>query len=85
MPLRLCFPTGQKRLECRPTVENDGEISVEVHIFDFNGNLYDESILVRFIAKLRNEQHFSSLRELQGQIMKDAVVVREITNALHDK
>ena len=76
---------GMLSIGRRPTVENDGEISVEVHIFDFNGNLYDESILVRFIAKLRNEQHFSSLRELQGQIMKDAVVVREITNALHDK
>ena len=76
---------GMLSIGRRPTVENNGEISVEVHIFDFNGNLYDESILVRFIAKLRNEQHFSSLGELQGQIMKDAVVVREITNALHDK
>lgn len=76
---------GMLSIGRRPTVENNGEISVEVHIFDFNGNLYDESILVRFIAKLRNEQHFSSLEELQGQIMKDAVVVREITNALHDK
>ena len=63
----------------RPTIEADGEISVEVHIFDFNGNLYGESISIDFIGKLRDEQHFDSLDALQNQLTQDAVLARAMT------
>ena len=56
----------------RPTVEQNGEISIEVHIFQFEGNLYNESISIDFIEKLRNEQHFDSLEDLQKQLTLDA-------------
>ena len=62
----------------RPTVEANGEISVEVHIFDFNGNLYRESISIDFIGKLRDERHFDSLESLQQQLTLDAVSVKEM-------
>ena len=76
------LPDGSKRggMLCighRPTVEQHGEISVEVHIFDFEGNLYNESISIDFIAKLREEQHFNSLEDLQKQLAFDAASVRE--------
>lgn len=76
------LPDGSKRggMLCighRPTVEQHGEISVEVHIFDFEGNLYNESISIDFIAKLREEQHFNSLEDLQKQLALDAASVRE--------
>ena len=61
----------------RPTVEQNGEISVEVHIFDFNGNLYETSISIDFIEKLRDERHFDSLEELQKQLMLDAALAQE--------
>ena len=61
----------------RPTVERNGEISVEVHIFDFNGNLYGTSISIDFIEKLRDERHFDSLEELQKQLMLDAALAQE--------
>ena len=61
----------------RPTVEQNGEISVEVHIFDFNGNLYGTSISIDFIEKLRDERHFDSLEELQKQLMLDAALAQE--------
>jgi riboflavin kinase/FMN adenylyltransferase len=61
----------------RPTVEQNGEISVEVHIFDFNGNLYGTSISIDFIEKLRDERHFNSLEELQKQLMLDAALAQE--------
>lgn len=61
----------------RPTVEYNGDISVEVHIFDFNGNLYGASISVDFIGKLRDERHFDSLDALQKQLTFDAASARE--------
>lgn len=71
------MPDGTRRggMLCighRPTVEENGEISVEVHIFDFEGNLYGESISVDFIGKLRDEQHFNSLEALGKQLKLDA-------------
>lgn len=62
----------------RPTVEENGETSVEVHIFDFSGSLYGESISIDFIGKLRDEQHFDSLQELREQLMRDAASARDM-------
>lgn len=61
----------------RPTVEQNGEISVEVHIFDFNGDLYGTSISIDFIEKLRDERHFDSLEDLQKQLILDAALAQE--------
>ena len=56
----------------RPTVEANGELSIEVHIFDYDGNLYGKEIRLEFIGRLREERRFSSLEELQLQLRKDA-------------
>ena len=60
----------------RPTVDQDGEISVEVNIFGFEGNLYNESISIEFIDKLRDEQYFDSLESLQRQLTLDAMAAQ---------
>ena len=60
----------------RPTVEANGELSIEVHIFDFEGNLYGKEIRLEFIGRLREERRFPSLEELQLQLRKDAADVR---------
>lgn len=77
------LPDGKRRggMLCighRPTVEKDGEVSVEVHIFDFNGDLYGESISIDFIEKLRDEQHFNSLEALGKQLTLDATIAKAI-------
>lgn len=81
--VEVTLPDGTKRggMLCighRPTLEKNGEISVEVHIFDFDGNLYDKSIYVDFIGKIREEKQFSSLEALQHQLSVDAVSVRNM-------
>lgn len=81
--VRIDMPDGTKRggMLCighRPTVEKNGEISVEVHVFDFNGDLYGESISVDFIEKLRDEQHFNSLDALGKQLTLDATIAKAI-------
>ena len=62
----------------RPTLEPNGDISVEVHIFDFCGNLYGKQIHIDFIGKLREERHFASIEELQQQLSLDATSAKEI-------
>lgn len=44
---------------------------LEVHIFDFHGNLYGQNIEVRFLGYLRGERHFSGLPDLQSQLAAD--------------
>lgn len=66
----------------RPTIEADGEISVEVHVFDFNEDLYGKAISIDFIGKLRDERHFSSLEELRKQLTLDAADAREMIRHL---
>ena len=79
----VIMPDGTKRggMLCighRPTIESNGELSIEVHIFDFNGNLYGKQICLDFIGNLREERHFASLEELQQQLTIDAAAAREM-------
>lgn len=66
----------------RPTVEANGELSIEVHIFDFDGNLYGKEIRLEFIGRLREERRFSSLEELQLQLRRDAADAQALTNKM---
>ena len=53
-----------------PTVGND-HLSLEVHLLDFQGDLYDQSLTISFISFLREEKKFASLDELKSQIAED--------------
>lgn len=77
------LPDGTKRdgMLCighRPTMESNGEISVEVHIFDFDGDLYGRSISVGFIEKIRDERQFDTIEHLRQQLTLDAKCVQEV-------
>lgn len=67
---------GVASLGLNPTVESDDRYKLEVHLFDFNGNLYGTRMAVRFLAKLRDEQKFDSLAALTAQIAADADAAR---------
>ena len=53
-----------------PTVGND-YLSLEVHLIDFQGNLYDKQLTISFLSFLREEKKFASLEELKKQIAED--------------
>ena len=55
----------------KPTVNNTIEPIAEVHIFNFNNDLYGKNIKVEVLKQIRGEQKFSSLEELKIQIKKD--------------
>ncbi len=69
---------GVASLGSRPTVDGDGRLLLEVHIFDFDRLIYGQHIAVDFIARLRDEEHFTSLEALVEQMHKDAARAREI-------
>jgi len=54
----------------RPTY-GGGAMTVESHLLDYDGDLYGESIEVRFLARIRDERKFSGPRELADQIARD--------------
>jgi riboflavin kinase / FMN adenylyltransferase len=64
-------------LGTRPTVDGK-EVLLEVHVFDFAGDLYGREIEVEFVAKLRDEVKFDSLDAMMVQMKIDAANAREV-------
>ncbi len=64
-------------LGTRPAVERDGRLLLEVHLFDFAGDLYGRMLRVEFLQRLRAERHFEDLAALTAQIDLDAGQARE--------
>lgn len=62
---------GVANMGVKPTVDSTLKPSLEVHIFDFKGDLYGDRIRVHFLRKLRDEQTFAGLPQLQEQIARD--------------
>jgi len=68
---------GVASLGTRPTV-NGVEPLLEVHVFDFSGDLYGRPIEVEFVAKLRDEVKFDSLDAMKVQMQVDASQARDL-------
>jgi riboflavin kinase/FMN adenylyltransferase len=70
---------GVANIGVRPTVKNaGGERLLEVHLFDFNEEIYGEDLEITFRKFLRPEQKFAGLEELRKQIARDAAQAREV-------
>ncbi len=65
---------GVANFGIRPTVSGKSA-SLEVHILDFNQDIYNKKITVTFNKMLRKEKKFSSLEELKSQIRKDILTI----------
>lgn len=60
----------------RPTVADNADPTLEVHLLDWSGDLYGQDLEVRFTRFLRPEMKFSGLEELQAQIQRDITAAR---------
>ena len=60
----------------RPTF-GDGAPLLEVYLFDFNGDLYGQTLDVAFIGWIRQEQKFASVEALQQAIAADVTQARD--------
>jgi riboflavin kinase/FMN adenylyltransferase len=61
----------------RPTVNPVAQPLLEVHLFDWDGELYGERLRVRFLRKLRDEAKFDDLAALRRAIAQDAEQARQ--------
>jgi len=69
-------------LGTRPTVDGT-DMLLEVHVFDFAGELYGREIEVEFVAKLRDEVKFDSLDALTTQMKVDAAQARDLLSKVN--
>lgn len=70
---------GMLNIGYRPTVNhNVDHRSLEVHIFDFNHDIYSEEVQVDFIGRIRDEMKFEGVEKLIDQLNQDEIKVREI-------
>ena len=63
---------GMMNIGLNPTV-SDGELSIEIHFFDFDADLYDQKIEVSILKYIRPEQKFDTIELLKNQLEKDKV------------
>lgn len=68
---------GVANIGYSPTFD-DHIFTVEVHILDFEKNIYGSKIRVNFIRRIRDELKFSNISDLADQINKDVIAAREI-------
>ena len=67
----------------RPTIGDraEGDMLIEVNLFDFDGDLYGKQITVRFIDRIRDEVKFEGLSELKAQLERDREKAKELLKA----
>ena len=68
---------GMMNVGFRPTLEGE-ERSFEVHLFDFNQDLYGEILQVDLLELIRKEKKFASLEELKAQLQEDQAKCRRL-------
>lgn len=69
---------GMLNIGTRPTIDNGEEQSIEVHLLDFNGDLYGRTLTVEFVHRLRDEQRFSNREELIHRLQRDELETRAL-------
>jgi riboflavin kinase/FMN adenylyltransferase len=71
---------GVANIGVRPTFAGE-ERTIEAHLLDLERELYDLTLAIEFVERLRPEQRFASIRELQEQVGRDMAEAREILAA----
>jgi riboflavin kinase/FMN adenylyltransferase len=71
------FYDGIANIGMRPTFDKN-VLTIEVHVFDFDEDIYGEDISLYFIGKIRDEKKFGSADELIRQIRRDVGIARDL-------
>ncbi len=72
---------GMMNIGKNPTIDTDKEIKIEVHLFEFNEDIYDQTIQIIFISRLRDELKFENLNDLKSQLSKDKKICLELMHS----
>jgi riboflavin kinase/FMN adenylyltransferase len=71
------LPTATS-LGTNPTFVTGGAVTLEAHVLDWSGDLYDRRVRVELVARLRGEERFDSVDALVGQIRRDIDAARDV-------
>ena len=71
---------GMMNIGFNPTIGEEGVLTIEVHFFDFNSDLYHKEIVISILFFIRKEEKFDSLLLLQIQLEKDKRVALQLLN-----
>ncbi len=71
---------GIMNIGVRPTFEDDKKLVLEVHLYNFDENVYGEELEIFFKKRIRDEKKFNSKEELVEQITKDKEAGRKLIN-----
>lgn len=74
---------GVANIGTRPTVDHEQKAHLEVHLLNFSGDLYGQHIAVTFHQKIRDEQRFESLPQLQEAIAADIAHAHTLWQHFH--
>lgn len=67
---------GMMNIGHRPTISDENNKSIEINLFDFEGDLYGKYITVQLLSRFRDEVKFDSIKELKDQLNKDEISIR---------
>ncbi len=70
---------GMMNIGNRPTFEGD-ENRMEVHLFDFDRDIYGKDVQVQFVSRIRDEKSFSGIDPLREQLSRDEQTARNVLN-----
>lgn len=76
-----CKYSGMLNIGTKPTVEEKAKSTIEVHLLDFDDDLYGKELTVVFKRRIRDEQKFEDLEALKSQLDRDKA---EISNSLNN-
>ncbi|MBT8254472.1 MAG: bifunctional riboflavin kinase/FAD synthetase [Flavobacteriaceae bacterium] len=75
---------GMMNIGTKPTVNVDGDQYIEIHLFDFNRDIYGEDLRIEVLNWIRSEQKFESVEALKLQLKKDRKMARSYIKKHHD-
>lgn len=67
---------GMMNIGKRPTIDNDAAKSIEVNIFNFNKDIYNQKLKIQLFSRFRDETKFSSIETLKEQLIKDESIIQ---------
>lgn len=71
------YYSGVLNIGTRPTLYEEQEVILEMHIFDFSDILYGEAVSVELMNFIRPERKFSTIGELKDQIQRDVTLAKQ--------
>jgi riboflavin kinase/FMN adenylyltransferase len=62
---------GMMNIGTNPTISANNDQSIEIHFFNFNQTIYNKSLVIELLDRIRDEQKFDSVDNLKTQLQKD--------------